>query len=86
MPKLRDKLPEELRNDVSEHLFNRLEKLTDNSGYIEFPSPWGVFSTLRKVIIEKHIKENSNNSALQRNFGITIKSIYNAKKRISNII
>ena len=84
MPKCRQRLPIEVKNETSDILFKRLEKLIDSSGYIEIPSPWGVYSSLRKVFIEECIKSNDANT-LQQNFGLTVKSIYNIKKNISSI-
>ncbi len=76
-------LPDSLAPEVPEQLFNRFSKVVDSSGYIEIPSPWGIFGAIRKFVIEEQFRQGMDTNTLQANFGITRKAIYNMKKRVA---
>ncbi len=62
---------------VSEHLYNQIMILSDSSGYLEIPSPWGVSERIRKALVVSAYKNGRSREEIRETFGISSRSLTN---------
>ena len=63
--------------DVPESLHLQILKLSDSSGYMEIPSPWGVSERLRSALILSDYKRGRTREEIRQLYGLSTRSLYN---------
>ena len=62
---------------LDESLYNKIVNLSDSSGYVEIPSPWGVSERIRKALIVSDFQRGSSREELRRTYGLSSRALTN---------
>ncbi|WP_020593489.1 hypothetical protein [Kiloniella laminariae] len=72
---------------VSEQLYNQIMHLSDSSGYLEIPSPWGVSERIRRALVVSSYNKGMSREEIRETFGVSSRSLTNlfrSKQRQNN--
>ena len=68
--------------DIPEFLYQRIVDLSDSSGYVEIPSPWGVSERIRRALIMSDFRKGMTREEIRQIYGVSsraLSNIFNAK-------
>lgn len=81
MPKEAERFYEMYGINIPENNYKRIYKKVDSSGYLDAPSNWGVFISIRRAAMQVAMKGDISAKLLTQTFGITMRSIRMIRSR-----
>ncbi|MCZ4280307.1 hypothetical protein O4H49_05935 [Kiloniella laminariae] len=68
---------------VTEQLYNQIMHLSDSSGYLEIPSPWGVSERIRRALVVSSYNKGMSREEIRETFGVSSRSLTDLFRRKS---
>ena len=62
---------------VSEDLYDQILHLSDSSGYVEIPSPWGVSERIRQALIMSSYHKGMSRENIRQTYGVSSRALTN---------
>lgn len=62
---------------LSQDLFDSILHLSDSSGYVEIPSPWGVSERIRQALIVSSFDQGMPREKIRRIYGVSSRTLTN---------
>ena len=62
---------------VSQDLFDVIKNLSDTSGYVEIPSPWGVSERIRQALIMSSFQAGMPREQIRQTYGVSSRALTN---------